>query len=296
LTPRKAGVIGLGLIGGSLAKALKTKCGFQFIAAMNRSPAPLAQALAEGVIDARETAPEALALEEEWRAKLGSLFADCEIIFICAPVDQIAGYLARLNGLVKEGCIITDVGSTKESLSLALQPYEKMTFIGGHPMAGSEKTGYSHARDDLFENAYYILTPPPWVKNEAMRFLVQIIERLGAVPLIMDPAAHDEAMAAISHGPHVIAAALVNLIRQLDGEPQTMRALAAGGFKDLTRVASSSPEIWSAICESNQTRLLKFLNAFKAEIESFEQILRTGGSELNVFFQSAKKYRDSFHV
>jgi prephenate dehydrogenase len=161
-------------------------------------------------------------------------------------------------------------------------------------MAGSEKTGYKNAAQYLFENAYYVLTPMPWVPETAVNRLTRIIEQLGAIPVRMAPDVHDAAVAAVSHAPHVIAAALVNLIQLLDATGD-LRALAAGGFKDLTRIASSGPEIWRAICLENRPELLRVLRSFMDILSSFEEHLDNLDSEaIREFFNDAKIYRDSF--
>ena len=284
----KAGIIGLGLIGGSLAKALKNKCGFTHISAVNRSLPPLEQAAKDGAVD--EYAVESSLTDDIVRG----LFYDCEVIFLCAPVDMIPKHVELLRGAVSPDCILTDVGSAKMSIYQYMSSQAPVCFIGGHPMAGSEKTGYTNAIHYLFENAYYVLTPMPWVPEAAISRLTQIVEKLGAVPIRMEPSAHDAAVAAISHAPHVIASALVNLVQSLDTSGN-LRALAAGGFKDLTRIASSSPEIWQAISVENRSELMNVLYSFMDLLQSFADNLNNSDSAaIAEFFDSAKKYRDSF--
>jgi prephenate dehydrogenase len=283
-----AGIIGLGLIGGSLAMALKAKCGFTRISAVNRSLPPLEQAKRDGVVD------DYAALSDLTYDTLRRLFGGCEVIYLCAPVDQIPGHVELLRGVVSPDCILTDVGSTKMSIYRYMSSAAPLRFIGGHPMAGSEKTGYRNASRYLFENAYYVLTPMPWVSEPAVNRLTQIIGQLGAIPMRMAPDAHDAAVATVSHAPHVIAAALVNLVQSLDAEGDT-RALAAGGFKDLTRIASSGPEIWQAISLENRSELLRVLRSFMGVMRSFEERLdNSDGAAIREFFDSAKIYRDSF--
>jgi len=284
----KAGIIGLGLIGGSLAKALKKRGCFARIAAVNRSLPSLAQAVKDGVVD--EYAVDSGLTDET----LKKLFYDCDVIFLCAPVDKLPEYAERLTGLISPGCILTDVGSAKMSIYEYMTSKSPVCFIGGHPMAGSEKTGYKNAVDYLFENAYYVLTPMPWVPETAVNRLTQIVERLGAIPIRMTPEAHDAAVAAVSHAPHVIAAALVNMIQSLD-KSGYLHALAAGGFKDLTRIASSSPEIWQAIALENRDELLSVLHSFTDTLRLFLDRLENADSgNIFEFFNKAKIYRDSF--
>jgi len=283
-----AGIIGLGLIGGSLAKALKAKCGFTRVTAVNRGLRPLEQAKADGVVDAYAASH---GITDE---SLYALFHDCEVVFICAPVDRIPEYAERLSRVIAPGCILTDAGSTKASIYQYMSSKSPVCFIGGHPMAGSEKTGYANATHYLFENAYYVLTPMPWVPEAAVARLTEIVKAMGAIPALMPPGAHDAAVAAISHAPHVIASALVNTVQSLDNSGD-LHALAAGGFKDLTRIASSSPEIWQAICMENRGELRRVIDRFIEILRTFTAGLDdAGGEPVLRFFGAAKEYRDSF--
>ena len=162
-------------------------------------------------------------------------------------------------------------------------------------MAGSEAVGYKAARHNLFENAYYILTPMQGTDEKHTQKLIQFVREFGALPLVMQPTEHDYATAAISHVPHVLASALVNAIHRLDGDEKYMHTLAAGGFRDITRIASSSPEIWESICMANKENILNILEQLKNDIASFQQSLQSNKEGfLNRFFSSAKEYRDSF--
>lgn len=277
------GIIGLGLIGGSLARRLKRN-GHR-VYAVNRNEAPLKKAFREGVIDGYATALSDMEL-------LGS----CGIVFLCTPVDTIVDYAMRLAGVLSPGCIVTDVGSTKKKIwqDMAACP-EVQCFIGGHPMAGSEKNGYEASTDYLFENAYYMLTPLPHVSDEKTEELTQLVRSLGAIPIRIGPEEHDHALAAISHAPHVIAAGLVNTVEALDSDNQMMHPLAAGGFRDITRIASSVPEMWSAISLENKDELIKILDVFQDHIRQFRNSLQLEEkTELLDFYSRAKKYRDSF--
>ncbi|MDR1536745.1 MAG: prephenate dehydrogenase [Clostridiales bacterium] len=284
---KTAGIIGLGLIGGSLAKALKRRSGFRIVAA-SRSEDSLKQALSDGAADEVELESS---LDDK---RLEELFSDCDVIFVCTPVNLIPGYLRRLSRIAKKSCILTDCGSTKGLICQEAASMGCAGFIGGHPMAGSEKTGYRHSIEHLFENAYYILTPPPAAAKEAVERLEDLARRIGAIPVIMDPLTHDSVVAAVSHGPHVIASALVNMVKSSD-ESGIMKALAAGGFKDITRIASSSPGMWQAISTENKAELLKFLSTFRKALEDFESSLsQSDEAYIGGFFSQAKEYRDSF--
>jgi prephenate dehydrogenase len=275
----------LGLIGGSVAKALKKKMGFE-IRASNRSLGALLQAEKDGVADAIGVWGDELDISE--------LFSGCEAVFICTPVNLMHECLERLKNSVDPSCLVTDCGSTKKAIIQSADSLGYENFVGGHPMAGSEKIGYQNSAAHLFENAYYVTVPAAKTAPGMLERLNELARGIGAVPVQMDGASHDMAVAAISHGPHAIASALVGLVEDSD-KTGAMRALAAGGFKDLTRIASSSPEMWTAICLENKLQLSGILKSFGERIKGFNQMLESSDeSGIMSFFSSAKEYRDSF--
>ena len=279
------GFVGLGLIGGSIAKALKKSSDDIYVVAYNRSPAPLARAVEDGVVD-------------RCADSVGSAFSDCDIIFLCTPVEHNSTYLSVLRDLIRPGAIITDVGSVKGHIHRIVSDLNMDgCFIGGHPMAGSEKTGYEASTDILLQNAYYAVTPTKLTSPSALEFYVDIIKRTGAIPIITDADRHDYAVAGISHVPHLIASSLVNLVADNDTDDELMRLLAAGGFKDITRIASSSAQMWSQIASANAkqiSRLLKLyiesLTRIKADIDNANK-----DAIFDMFIRS-KEYRDSINV
>ncbi len=279
------GFIGLGLIGGSIAKALK-KSGFPFyITAYNRSPGPLEEAVSDGVVD--RAAHE-----------IDGAFYDCDIIFLCTPVEHNSAYLSLLKGKIKKGCIITDVGSVKGYIHETVRALDmEDCFIGGHPMAGSEKTGYSAATDTMLENAYYAVTPTPLTTKEALDFYISIVRKTGAVPVVTEPDKHDYAVAGISHVPHLIASGLVNTVRENDTDDRLMKTLAAGGFKDITRIASSSADMWSQICVTNSVQISLLLGKYIDYLSKVkEQIDSNDRSSIAEMFVQSKEYRDSISI
>ena len=174
-----------------------------------------------------------------------------------------------------------------------MEPY----FIGGHPMTGSEKSGYANATSYLLENAYYILTPSRQMSSELVQDFKEFIHSLGAIPLLLGFEEHDYVTAAISHLPHILAATLVNLVKKLDTPEETMKTIAAGGFRDITRIASSSPVMWQEVCLANQKQILQLLDSFIDALETIKkEIAIQNKAELFDFFQSAKDYRDSFSL
>lgn len=164
-------------------------------------------------------------------------------------------------------------------------------------MAGSEKTGYQAATAYLLENAYYILTPTAKTDTTVLHAFRDYIASLGSVPMIMDAKTHDHATASISHLPHIIAASLVNLIRETDDENETMKTIAAGGFKDITRIASSSPVMWQHICASNREQILTLIDRYTEELNTMRSLIAERKEmEIYEFFSHAKDYRDSITI
>ncbi|HAG04860.1 MAG TPA: prephenate dehydrogenase/arogenate dehydrogenase family protein [Lachnospiraceae bacterium] len=272
------GIIGLGLIGGSVARALKSLG--HTVLATSRSEKSLSAAKKEGVID-------------EYSLGDLSLFMDCNIVFICTSVDKIPYYAQKLQKLVSNECILTDVGSTKSGIYEKMLSMGNINFIGGHPMAGSEKTGYFASDVHLLDNAWYILTPLPHVKEEYVRILTDTVAAMGAKPLLMDPYLHDRCVAAVSHLPHIVASTLVNTVKDLSDKDGYMHSIAAGGFKDITRIAGSSPEVWSSICTENKKEIISALDAFIYRLTQIKNNIEKDEST-EEFFACAREYRNSF--
>lgn len=273
----------MGLIGGSIARALKAKNPEVLVIAYNRTESVLEKAMSDGVID-------------HYSKKINESFSACDIIFICVPVAEADKIAAQLKKYASGGAIVTDVGSTKSDICKTMRSYKDFfTFIGGHPMAGSEQSGYDASKHYLFENAHYILTPYEDTPKEKTQELRSLIETMGALPLIMKPNEHDFIAAAISHAPHAVAMALVNAVLGACGNSEAALSLASGGFKDITRIASSSPKMWNDISFQNKDNILKILNDFKTVISEYEKSL-SGGNERDVYgmFDSAKTFRDKF--
>jgi prephenate dehydrogenase len=167
-------------------------------------------------------------------------------------------------------------------------------FIGGHPMAGSEKTGFANSTATLLENACYLLTPTEDNRPEDIRRMQELVSHTGAVCYILSPQEHDKITAAISHVPHIIAVLLVQLVLQNDNSKEYMKVFAAGGFKDITRIASSSPAMWQDICIANKDSIDLFLRRFEAEIEEFRKMIAADDKDaIYQAFQTAGDYRNS---
>ncbi|GIO36919.1 prephenate dehydrogenase [Paenibacillus antibioticophila] len=277
----KVAIFGVGLIGGSLGLCLKGKPEITVVGHSHR-PGSLNRMIERGVVDAATASMEEAA-------------ADADFIFLCVPVGNLEEYLRKLNELpLKPGCIITDVGSTKASISACAETCSRpgVHFIGGHPMAGSERSGVEAASTLLFENAFYVLTPSAGVPEEAYLRLEQLLGYTRAQIVRVDPVLHDEIVGAISHLPHIIAVALVNQVCDYDKDNGLHRMLAAGGFRDITRIASSDPIIWRDILLSNRDVLLSLLQDWNREIDGFIHMLEErDGERIEQAFQKANQFR-----
>ena len=279
------GLIGLGLIGGSIAKALKKTDSSIYIMAYNRSDAPLAQAFLDGTIN-------------EIAQDIDDSFNKCDIIFLCTPVEFNSTYMPKVAAVMNDKCILTDVGSVKGHIHNSVKELGlEHCFVGGHPMAGSEKTGYAASSDILLENAYFVITPTEQTTNEQLDLYVSIVEKTGAIPLVIKPDIHDYAVAGISHVPHLIASALVNMVRENDTPDELMKLIAAGGFKDITRIASSSPEVWSQICTTNSKQISIILGKYIEMLTEVKKYVDEKDSDAihNMFYES-REYRNSISI
>lgn len=289
MTDSTIGFIGLGLIGGSIARGIKRVRPDVKIMAYMRSRSRLEQAKADGIADVILDG-----IDDHLR--------ECDLIFLCTPVEYNAGYLSAIRPYLKPGALITDVGSTKRGIheEIIRQGLEDC-FVGGHPMAGSEKTGYENSTDHLLENAYYIVTPPMGYDpsanpspDENARRIIAVAHTIGAIPLVLDYREHDKVVAAISHLPHLIASSLVNLVKDSDTPEGIMKRVAAGGFKDITRIASSSPEMWEQICMTNVEPIAEILERYIASLNQIlEQVKGRCGDSVFQLFETSRDYRNS---
>ncbi len=278
----KIGILGLGLIGGSLARALKKYNYNTTIYGYNRNQESAIVALNSGAIDYNVT---------DFKT-----FSDCDLIVLCCPINVNIMLFNKLKPYLKQNVVVTDVGSTKNDIYKVFEPIEfNGYFIGGHPMTGSEKSGFSATKPELFENAYYILTPEKSCPIEYITSMKTMIECLHGLPVILDSKKHDYIVAAISHVPHILASTLVNMVENLDNENKEMYTLAAGGFKDFTRIASSSPEMWQQICLANKDSVIEILNIYQDMIASIKKSIGDLDKDnLYNLFDQSRTYRNTF--
>ncbi|MHB8961788.1 MAG: prephenate dehydrogenase/arogenate dehydrogenase family protein [Saccharofermentanales bacterium] len=279
----RIGIIGLGLIGGSLARALRAKMGIVPAVAVGRNEKVLGQAVADGNIMMYST-------------KVADII-DCDLVFLCVPVGKVFEIIDEISLFYKGA--VTDVASTKASIDGYIrQNHPGMRFIGGHPMAGSEKVGYEASNANLFENAPYILCDTSRSKIETgtsdpedMEVMKSIVAGIGARAIMMEPYEHDRSVGLISHLPHIAAYALVETVKSHNDD--RLRTIAAGGFRDVTRIASSDPDLWADIlCDSGDT-VTELLDGYIEALSDMRKCLAIKDREalLNIF-KSAKEYRD----
>lgn len=255
-------ILGPGLIGGSLALALAERGLTRRLMIYARSPRALDEIRTAGV-DAELTANPSEAVR------------DADVVILCVPIDAMAGLVNEIRDALKPTALVTDVGSVKGSVERDLAPLleNRALWIGSHPMAGSEQGGFVAARADLFEGAAVILTPTRHTQVEAERRAEDLWTALGARLTTMSPEKHDQIVAAISHIPHLMAAALVNhAVNCADIE------LAGGGFRDTTRVASGSPELWTEILLANSHAIVHQLDLFMSHLKAMENLLKNPAS------------------
>ena len=276
------GFVGLGLIGGSIAKSIRRVFPYYKILGYDSDKTALKNAKEDGTLD--------VIVKDVYEE-----FYDCNYVFLCTPVGHNMAYLSILKDALNPDCIITDVGSVKEPIHELVKTLGmEKRFIGGHPMVGSEKCGYSSCHDRLIENAYYFLTPTKKVPQEKVTELDSFIEELGAMTIHLDAEDHDRFTAGISHVPHLIACELVHQVAKIDTKDGILKQLAAGGFKDITRIASSSPEVWEQIIISNRKNISSILKGMIDELSTLYEAVENADNEyINEYFAVANRYRSS---
>ena len=276
----KLTLIGVGLIGGSFALALREAGLVREVVGVGRSVENLSAALGMYVIDAYAEA--ALAVQ------------GADVVLLAVPVGQMGSMMTAIAPHLAPNTIVTDVGSTKQDVvALARQhlPQHLAQFVPGHPIAGAEQSGVKAARGDLFRERNVVLTPLPETNPAAKELIAQLWQRCGAKVSEMAPAQHDEVFAAVSHLPHLLAFGLVDYIAAQKNAEQLF-GFAASGFRDFTRIAGSSPEMWSDICIANRDALLQQLAGYEAELARLKQLIERGdGGALAQLFGAARDAR-----
>ena len=277
-------IVGVGLIGGSLGMAARTRKLARRVIGIGRSEPKLMRAKIRGAID-------------EYTLDFEHGAAEADLIVICTPVRTIVPTIDRMADSLKDGAIVTDVGSTKSEVvkqASAVMP-DGRHFIGGHPMAGSEQAGVDAAFPDLFLGATYVLTPGVGTDLSVLGHMAAFVEALGAEAEIMTPEEHDEAAAVISHLPHAISAALLQLAEDSHRQSSKTLRLAAGSFRDLTRISDSPPDLWRDICLTNRKALIRAVGELQGALADFKMALMTEDeSAIEAFFQHAREIREAY--
>lgn len=272
-------LIGVGLIGGSLGLALRD-AGVAVVRGFDPADGALKGALERGAIT--DAAPDIAVAAE-----------GAEMVVVCAPVGDISAVVSEVLAVTDAGTVVTDVGSAKSEVLDALTPVERERFCGGHPVAGGELSGVANARDDLFVGATWFLTPTAETRPDLLERVHGMVASVGAVPVAVDVQVHDHLMALVSHLPHVMASGLMR--QAAVTAPQGREALGSAGpsFRDLTRVAGSSPTLWADILLSNRAAVLDATRNHRAELAEVEAALERGDRAwLEGFFQSAAEGRE----
>ncbi len=272
-------ILGVGVIGGSLGLAFKRKLPHIHIMGCSR-PETIQEALKSGAID-----------EGFNRKNPEECLSKADLVFLCAPIHIILNSLPDIASMVKPGAVVTDVGSTKAQIMQKAQASfnKDAFFIGGHPMAGNEGKGVNWADPLLFENAVYVLTPSDNVPQKKTDALNQLLQTIGAKVLILEPELHDKIAAAVSHLPQLIAVTLMNYVAQNRENSDLFLKLAAGGFRDMTRIASSPYTIWEDILDTNSAEIETCLDDFILALSHTKEKMRAG--QLNNDFETAAKNR-----
>ncbi|MFH1092699.1 MAG: prephenate dehydrogenase [Candidatus Omnitrophota bacterium] len=272
---KKTVIVGPGLIGGSIGIFLRKSGIAASVVGVARHKSTLSKALKKSAIDKAET-------------DLKKAVIDADLVLIATPVEALKKIMREIKDSLKPGCIVFDVGSTKMEIVLQAQKTlpRNVYFIGAHPMAGSEKTGAEFARGDLFKGSLCFITKTITTEKTALLKIKELWKRLGAKCVEIDPYVHDNIVASISHLPHLISAALVNSV------PANYLKFAATGFKDTTRIAGGSPEIWHDIILSNRKAILKQIEKFEAVLKKLKKsIVLKQGKQLTGQLQQAREKR-----
>lgn len=281
---KKIVVVGLGLIGGSLARALVAAGCDCEIVGVGRDVEALQQAIADGSVTA-------------FTGDVQTACAEADLVVIAVPVLAVEGVLREIAPVLAPHTVITDVASVKHAVVAAARAVfgaVPANFVPGHPIAGSEHSGYAASKADLFAGRKVILTPLAETSTEALALVEALWQLTGAEVLQMSVAHHDEVLAATSHLPHLLAFALVDTLSQ-QGESEEIFRYAAGGFRDFTRIASSDPVMWRDIFVTNGAATVKVLDKYIDDLQTLRRALLAGDAELlHTIFTRARRSRAAF--
>ncbi|MGA2540827.1 MAG: prephenate dehydrogenase/arogenate dehydrogenase family protein [Verrucomicrobiota bacterium] len=279
-------IIGAGLLGGSLGLAIRQRQLSVKVRAFVRRPESVAECQRLGVAHvATQNMKEAV--------------SRADLVILCTPLSQMRELALQMRPFLKPGAVVTDVGSVKAGVAQELEPLLREVrawFVGSHPMAGSEKTGLAAARADLFNNAICLVTPTPQSPAAAVGAVQDFWKALGGWPVRMTPELHDELVSRSSHLPHVVAAELANYVLS-PAHPREQALVCASGFRDTTRIAASSPEMWRDVALANRKNLGRVLGVFVADLQEFQLALeREDVAAIEEFFTKAQERREQWRA
>jgi prephenate dehydrogenase len=281
---KKVTLVGVGLLGGSLGMALRRRRLAASVVGYVRRVASVTECEDLGAVD-------------EGTLDLARAVADAELVILCTPIAQMRPLVEQMRPALRRGTIVTDVGSVKGSLVRDLELLVAKAgahFVGSHPMAGAEKMGVGAARADLFARAICVITPTSESRPAAVRQVEQLWKAVGCRLLRLAPEAHDNLVSRSSHLPHIVAAQLADLILS-PKYPKEQAMLCANGFRDTTRIAASSPEMWRDIALANRRNVLRALESFTAGLQDFSLALRRGDARAVLkLFEQARKRRNAW--
>lgn len=280
-------IIGVGLIGGSFALALRQAGVVQHITGIGRNLENMQRALEQGVID-------------EIADNYATALIDADLLFLAMPVGQTELIMAQIAPHLEPDTIITDAGSTKQDVIISalkhLTPQNIINFVPGHPIAGTEQSGVTAAQANLYEGKHVVLTPLEQTNPETLEIVCQLWQVCGAKISTMHADEHDQILAITSHLPHVLAFTMMRYLHHSTNNPDSLLRFAGSGFRDFTRIAGSSPEMWRDICLANRDELLKQIKAYNAELKAVQALLEQKDQEgLEQVFQQARAIRQTWH-
>ncbi len=280
----RVAIVGVGLIGGSLALDMKRLGLTGHVMGVGRGVENLKIAEERGIVD-------------RWTTELTHGVEGCGLVVVAVPVKSVAKVVGAMMPALEEGTIVTDVGSVKERIIEEVEPLlkEGVSFVPAHPIAGTEHSGAQAAFTGLFKDRKCILTPTPNTNPAALETVKRLWQEVGSQVVIMDAGMHDVILAGVSHLPHVIAYSLVNTISTMEAKKgQALLEFSAGGFRDFTRIASSSPEMWADICSMNRTAILDAIEEFLHTLNELKESMAADNTDkVREAFERAKKIRDA---
>jgi len=274
-------IVGVGLIGGSLAKAVKEKKLVGEVLGVGRSEERLESARKLGIID-------------RYSGRMNELLGEADLVVVAGPVGVIVDLVREIIPFLKKGTIITDVGSVKKKIVEEVEAFipGSLYFVGGHPIAGTENSGFEASFSTLFEGRKCIITPVSTTDSHALERVKELWTQVGSVVACMDSEEHDEVFAAVSHLPHIVAYSMVNSLLKAKGFEKNIFSFSAGGFKDFTRIAASDPVMWKDIALMNKDKLLSAIKLFQEYLEELkEAIEREDGERLLSEFQKSREFK-----